>query len=186
MIELIEIINLTGACRLLFNGTSFRSLTLSCRAMKMPGIIGGKMKNIAYLLTLTLVFIMGTAASALSADYRYVSRNDFKQWLESGKKMIIVDIQPPADFAKGHFRGAIETNAYPVKTEQEKQRIDKTLKRIDATPDDIVIVCPRGGGGAKKTSDYLKTKGVSEARMYILEKGSEGWPYPEMCVTGDE
>jgi rhodanese-related sulfurtransferase len=100
--------------------------------------------------------------------------------------MLIVDIQPPADFAKGHFKGAIETNAYPLKTDDEKQRIDKTLQRINAAPDDIVIVCPRGGGGAKNTWDYLKSKGVPEGRMYILEKGSEGWPYKEMCVTGRE
>jgi rhodanese-related sulfurtransferase len=140
------------------------------------------MKKIAQVLTVVSILCM--AATALAVDYRFVSQDDFKQWLENGKKMIIVDIQPPAEFEKGHFKGAIETNAYPVKTDEEKVRVDKTLQQINSSPDDIVIVCPRGGGGAKRTWDYLKAKGVPEKRMYILEKGSEGWPYREMCVTG--
>ncbi|MRR39060.1 rhodanese-like domain-containing protein, partial [bacterium] len=42
----------------------------------------------------------------------------------------------------------------------------------------------RGGGGAKSTCDYLKSRGVDENRLLILEKGSEGWPWPELCVSG--
>jgi rhodanese-related sulfurtransferase len=126
------------------------------------------------------------AVAALAADYRYVKQDTFKQWLESGKPMVLVDIQPPAEFAKKHFKGALETGAYPAKSDEEKKRLDKTLERINTSRDDVVIVCPRGGGGAKNTYDYLKAKGVAEGRMYILEKGSEGWPYPEMCVTGKD
>lgn len=133
---------------------------------------------------LTAVLILCAAIAAFAADYRYVKQDTFKQWLESGKKMVIVDIQPPADYAKKHFKGALETGAYPVMSDEEKKRLDKTMERINASKDDIVIVCPRGGGGAKNTYDYLKAKGVPESRMYILEKGSEGWPYPELCVTG--
>ena len=142
------------------------------------------MKRFTNLLAVTLV--LGVAIAALAADYRYVQQDTFKNWLESGKKMILVDIQPPADFAKGHFKGALETGAYPVKSDDEKKRLDHILGRINASQDDVVIVCPRGGGGAKNTWDYLSAKGVAVSRMYILEKGSEGWPYPELCVTGKE
>jgi len=85
---------------------------------------------------------------------------------------------------KHHFKGSLETNAYPVKSEEERKKLDKTLERINASQDDVVIVCPRGGGGAKNTYDYLKEKGVEEKRLFILEKGMEGWPHPEMCVQG--
>ncbi|CAG1008157.1 Cdc25 family phosphatase [Burkholderiales bacterium] len=114
--------------------------------------------------------------TALAADYRYVKTDTFKGWLESGKQVIIVDIQAPEGFAKGHFKGALETNAYPVKSDEEKKRLDATLEKISTTKDDVVIVCPRGGSGAKNTYDYLKSRGVDENRMYILEKGAEGWP----------
>lgn len=52
----------------------------------------------------------------------------FKQWLENKKPMIIVDIQPADEFAKHHFEGSIETNAFPAKTDKEKARLDN-LKR---------------------------------------------------------
>lgn len=136
------------------------------------------------LIAVLMVCVLAVAAVAVAADYRYVKQDVFKGWLESGRKMVIVDIQVPAEFEKRHFKGAVETGAYPAKTDEEKKRLDKTLERINASKDDIVIVCPRGGGGAKNSFDYLKSKGVEESRMYILEKGAEGWPYPEMCVTG--
>jgi len=130
---------------------------------------------------ISLVLFVSTA---MAADYNYVNPVEFKSWLESGKEVIIVDIQVPEGFAKSHFQGALETNAYPVKSDEERARLDQTLVKINGTTAPVVIVCPRGGGGAKKTYDYLKVKEVEEARLFILEKGMEGWPYPEMCATG--
>ena len=135
-------------------------------------------------ITLLTVSVLMVAGTVLAADYRSVKPDTFKGWLEGGRPMIIVDIQPPEGFAKGHFKGAVETNAYPVKSDEEKKRLDVIMEKIGASKDDIVIVCPRGGGAARNTYDYLKSKGVEESRLYILEKGSEGWPWPELCVTG--
>ena len=139
------------------------------------------MKQWIALLTVSVLLV---AAAAMAADYRYVKQDTFKGWLESGRPMIIVDIQPPEGYAKGHFKGALETNAYPVKSDGEKKRLDAALEKIGAVKDDVVIVCPRGGGGAKNTYDYLKSRGVDENRLHILDKGSEGWPWPELCATG--
>lgn len=36
------------------------------------------------------------------------------------------------------------------------------------------------GAGAENAYSYLKEQGVPEKRMRILEKGQNGWPYPEM------
>lgn len=136
-------------------------------------------KSIVLALMLALV-----ATAAVAASYNYVKPEVFKGWLENGKEVVIVDIQVPAEYAKRHFKGSLETNAYPVKSDEERARLDKTLERINATKAGVVIVCPRGGGGAKNTYDYLKAKGVDEKRLFILEKGMEGWTFPEMCVTG--
>lgn len=107
----------------------------------------------------------------------------FKQWLESDKKMLIVDIQTAENFKKHHFEGSIETNAYPAKTDDEKARLNNVLEKIKASNDDVVIICPRGGSGAKNTYEYLKSKGVDEKRLFILEKGIEGWPYKEILKS---
>jgi len=70
-----------------------------------------------------------------------------------------------------------------VKSDEERARLDQTLAKINGTIAPVVIVCPRDGGGAKITYDYLKGKDVVEDRIFILEKGMGGWPYPEMCAT---
>jgi rhodanese-related sulfurtransferase len=122
--------------------------------------------------------------AAMAADYNFVETQEFKSWLENDRDMVIVDIQVPEEFTKSHFPGAMETNAYPVKSDEERIRLDQTLTEINATTAAVVIVCPRGGGGAQRTYDYLKQQGVAEERLFILAKGMEGWPHPEMCVTG--
>ncbi|HEY5974276.1 MAG TPA: rhodanese-like domain-containing protein [Geobacteraceae bacterium] len=133
----------------------------------------------------TLLVVLALPMLATAADYRYVKPDLFRSWLEIGKKMVIVDIQAPTDFGKRHIKGAVETNAYPVKSAEERQRLDKVLAEIAATSSDVVIVCPRGGGGAKNTFDYLVSRGVAVERLYILEKGMEGWPYgEEQCAAG--
>ncbi|BDV44605.1 hypothetical protein GURASL_35280 [Geotalea uraniireducens] len=133
-------------------------------------------------IIMAAVLLLLTAIPALAANY--VEPDEFKGWLESGKPVLIVDIQPAADFAAHHFKGAIETNAFPAKSDEEKQRLDKVLPLANASAAPLVVVCPRGLGGAKNAYTYLATKGVSEERMYILEDGIAGWPYPALFVTG--
>jgi len=135
-------------------------------------------------IMLLVLLLLGCAVTAVAGGYNYVEPDQFKQWLEKGKDMSIVDIQVPAEFQKQHFKGSLETNAYPVKAAEDKQKLDKALPMLLATLNDVVIVCPRGGGGAKNTYDYLKEKGVSEKRLLILEKGMLGWPYKELTVGG--
>jgi rhodanese-related sulfurtransferase len=135
-----------------------------------------------YKLLLSIVLLVCTTGSALA--YNYIKPEEFRNWLETGRKVAIVDILPAGDFEKGHFVGAIETNAYPVKSAEEKSRLDPVAAALTASSEEVVIVCPRGGGGAKSTYDYLRAKGIEEKRLLILEKGAEGWPYRELLATG--
>lgn len=136
------------------------------------------------VLLLIAATILLCALPVMAADYNYVAPADFKQWLETGKAMKIVDIQVSAEFQKQRIKGSIETNAYPVKSAEDKQKLDKVLPQLAAGREDIVVVCPRGGGGAKNTYDYLKEKGISEKRLFILTNGIQGWPYQQLTVSG--
>jgi len=135
------------------------------------------MKKICLISISLLVF---SAAQTLAQNY--VKPDQFKQWIETSKPVQIVDIQPAADFTRQHFKNSIQTNAFPAKSAEEKQKIDAVLSGLQSSKDDIVIVCPRGGGGAKNTYEHLKAKGIPETRLFILEKGIQGWPFPEMFV----
>lgn len=135
------------------------------------------------LIVMVVLLLVAVGTTALAWGYNYVSPAQFKNWVESGKKVQIVDIQVPAEFKKLHLQGSIETGAFPVKSAEEKQRLDKIMPALAASREDIVVVCPRGGGGAKNTADYLKEKGIAEGRIFILEKGIQGWPYKELTVS---
>ena len=98
-----------------------------------------------WIVPAALLMLLSSTSAVATND---VAPGNFKEWLAAGKKMIIVDVQPAADFAQHHFKGALQTNAFPGKTEEEKKRLDPALSKIAASQDAVVIVCPRGGGGA--------------------------------------
>ena len=130
------------------------------------------------------LLLLCSATVSMAAEYNYVAPDQFKQWMEKGKDMSIVDIQVPAEFQQHHFKGSLETNSYPVKSAADKQKLDAALPKLSATQNDVVVICPRGSGGAKNTYDYLKEKGIDEKRIYILKEGMQGWPYKELTMGG--
>lgn len=135
-------------------------------------------KRLIAAFAITLVVVASAGSLAASSDgYNYISAADLQKRLQAKSPMILVDICPAEQFAKGHLPGAIETNAYPVDTDEQRERLAKVLPQIQASKDDVIILCPRGGGGAKKTFDFYKSKGVDPKRMLILEKGMDAWPY---------
>ncbi len=135
------------------------------------------MKRILLLLCLSLFTLPALAAAA---DYNFLSADELKGWLEADKPMLLVDIQEPKDFAAHHIKGALETNAYPVKSETEKATLTPALDSYRAnSPEAVVVVCPRGKGGAKRAYELLRDQGVPEAKLFILTGGMENWPHRE-------
>jgi rhodanese-related sulfurtransferase len=135
-------------------------------------------------LVLLMLLIVGSTSIAMAGSYNYVDQDQFRQWLEKGKDMSLVDIQVPVEFRQHHFKDSLETNAYPVKTADDKQKLDRIVPMLSSTKTEVVVVCPRGGGGAKNTYDYLKEKGIDEKRIFILKEGMQGWPYKELTIAG--
>jgi len=139
------------------------------------------MKQRMALLAVLVVGLLNMAA--LLNSFHYVKADDFKQWLESGKSMVLVDIQAKNEFPLHHFKDSIETNAYPLDTGEQQKLLDPAVIAAQKAGTDVVVICPRGGGGAKKAYDYLKSQGVAEEKLYILEGGVEKWPYKELLQS---
>ena len=133
-------------------------------------------------IALSLAFPLLAAGPALATNY--ITPANLKKMLDEKQKVILVDIQPAADFEKQHLPGSIETNAFPGKTDEEKSRLDKALPAINGSKAPVIVLCPRGKSGAKNSYDYLQSKGVVENRLQILEGGIADWPYAEMFVKG--
>ena len=138
------------------------------------------MKKIT-IFALSIICLLNVAA--IFQSFNFVSSGDFKQWLETDKPIIIVDIQEKAAFASHHFPSSIETNAFPVKNEVEKKQIEPAVAQFKKTGNDMVIICPRGGGGAKRCYRYLRSQGVPEDKLYILKGGIDNWPHRDMLVS---
>lgn len=136
------------------------------------------MKQKMVLLAVLMVGLLNMAA--LFENFNYVKAEDFKQWLDSGKAMVLVDIQVKEEFPLHHFKNSIETNAFPVETEEQRKMLDPAVTAAKAAGTDVVVVCPRGGGGAKRCYTYLKDQGIAEEKLFILEGGVEKWPSKEM------
>ena len=123
------------------------------------------------------------AAPAFAQSYNYIKPAELKARLQSpASKPLLIDIQVENEFARAHLPGAVATHAYPARSEAERARLKPVLSRILDSKEDVVIVCPGGGSGAKNTVDYLLSQGVPAGKLKILEKGQNGWPYPELVT----
>ena len=124
-----------------------------------------------------VILLAGPGWAGAAGDYNFISAQALKERIDGGSSPMIIDICPAEQFAGGHIKGAIETNAYPVKTVAERARLASCSARIKASADQVVIICPRGAGGAKRAYDFYQAHGVEKSRLLILEKGMNGWPY---------
>ncbi|MDO8946391.1 MAG: rhodanese-like domain-containing protein [Desulfocapsaceae bacterium] len=139
------------------------------------------MKKRIAILAVLIIGLLNMAA--LLDSFNYVKADDFKQWLDSGKAMVLVDIQVKDEFSLHHFKDSIETNAFPVETEEQRKMLDPAVAAAKKTGTDVVVICPRGGGGAKRCYSYLKAQGIPEEKLFILEGGIAKWPHKEMLVS---
>lgn len=128
------------------------------------------------LIALLAILLAPITAIASGGDYNYISAADLADRLTTKQPTNIIDIQVKEEFAQHHITGATPTYAYPVKSDADRTKLDAIVSTLKSNADPVVIVCPRGGGGAKRTYDHLSRQGVSAERMQILKKGQQGWP----------
>lgn len=135
------------------------------------------MRKILSLITVVLFVLL--AVPVWAGSYQYLSAAETKANLSKQVPMYLVDIQVEKEFNQHHLPGAIATYAFPVKSDSDRTKLDATLAQLKNSSDAVVIICPRGGGGAKRAYDHLQKQGISAERLFILEKGQQGWPFPE-------
>jgi rhodanese-related sulfurtransferase len=139
------------------------------------------MKPIAAALLLGFTLLCAApSAHAAESSFRYVTARDLAAKLKAKEPVLLVDIQVEPEYAQHHIKAAIPTYSYPVKSAEEKAKIDAVLPNLKSSAAPVVVVCPRGAGGAERAYRYLEEKGVSAERLYILEKGQAGWTYADL------
>lgn len=113
-------------------------------------------------------------------NYNYITAEETAQLIRKNPdNVVLVDIQEKPGFEKEHLKGAKATYAYPVKKQAELDRLAALLPNIK--PDQkVVVICPRGGGGADRAYDFYLKNGIKKEQLYTLKNGQEGWPRDEI------
>ncbi|CAH2212168.1 rhodanese-like domain-containing protein [Tepidibacter aestuarii] len=145
-----------------------------------------KKKILALLLMMILaVSVVGCGSNEVQENtgeektYQYYTAEQVKEAIENGDDITLVDIQVEEEWNAHHIKGAISTKAYPVKTDEERAKVDAVIPKLEGD-NPIIVVCPGGKGGAQRTIDHLIKSGVKAERLFILENGQGGWPYDEL------
>lgn len=121
-----------------------------------------------------------SSTDSTEKKYQYYSADQLRNAIEENQNIIILDVQVKEEWDAHHLKGAIPTYAYPVKTDEEKAKIDAVVSKLSGDQP-IIVICPGGAGGATRTIDYLvSTKGIDAERLFILEGGQGKWPYAEL------
>jgi len=135
-------------------------------------------QKLTFLATVVLLLTIPSLALA----YNMMSADQFKARLDAKTPTILLDIQKKPAYKEHHFYGSVRTFAYPAKTDMDLDSVVQGVRMHNQSGNDIVIIGPRGGRAAKRTADYLVTRGVPDEKIFILEGGINGWPYKEMLL----
>ena len=135
--------------------------------------------KITHLVFASLIaFILVSCGGKVKENpkYNYISAEETAELMrKDASKLVLVDIQEKPDFEEEHLKGALATYAYPVKTEDEKARLAALLPSI-SPEQKVIIICPRGGGGADRAYDFYLEKGVKKEQLFTLKGGQYEWP----------
>ena len=130
------------------------------------------------------VFLLLAAVTArASGVVNYIDSASFMKYLKEKKQVYMVDIQKKNDYLRHHFYGALPTNAYPVRSGQDRARLATVVDEIQKTDDPVVIVGPRGSHASKRAYFFLLRQGIAPRRLAVLKKGIRGWPKPEVLLN---
>jgi hypothetical protein len=66
-----------------------------------------------------VLFLMIAAIATADIEYNFIDSDSLMKSLQEKKALHLVDIQKKNDFLQHHFFNSLETDAYPVKSEQD-------------------------------------------------------------------
>ena len=135
-----------------------------------------KITHLVFASLIAFVLVSCGGKVKENPKYNYISAEETAELMrKDASKLVLVDIQEKPDFEEEHLKGALATYAYPVKTEDEKARLAALLPSI-SPEQKVIIICPRGGGGADRAYYFYLEKGVKKEQLFTLKGGQYEWP----------
>jgi rhodanese-related sulfurtransferase len=94
-----------------------------------------------------------------------ITPDEVESLLEDGDGLRIVDIRPPAAFARGHIPGSVNVPFAELPT--------RVAEFADA--ERIVTVCPHGKSSVQAARLIASYEGTTDARVESMAGGLEAW-----------
>lgn len=166
----------------------------------VPGFINNKYKEVDVknfrkvfrLVLLALAISVFTVAGQVCAgSFNYISVDEFKARMDAGDHdsgaMAIVTTQTEEEYSSGHLKAAYPTFSRPLKAQSDFEKLYPFMELVKESDSDIVIICPRGRGGAEIPYRYFVEHGIAEDRLLILKDGQEAFnrAYPDDVSYGN-
>lgn len=112
--------------------------------------------------------IVGTKFSRSEADPRIktaprISPKELKEWYQTQKDFVVVDMRNDYEFASGHFKNAIEPGI------AASRDLPQALPKLEPLKNKTVLTVCTGGVRCEKMSAYLQSKGFEN--VYQLDGG---------------
>ena len=135
------------------------------------------------ILTFACLLLFMFCLPSIALAYNMMNADELKVRIDTKQPTILLDIQKKNAYKEHHFYGSIRTFAYPAKTDMQLESAVQGVRMFKQTGNDVVIIGPRGGRAAKRTFDFLVTRGVPENKVFILDGGIRKWPYKKMLLN---
>src|SRR6185437_4329406 len=112
--------------------------------------------------------IVGTKFSPDEADPRVktaprISQQQLKEWYQTNKDFVVVDMRNNYEFASGHFKNAVEPGI------NASRDLPSALSKLEPLKDKTVLTVCTGGVRCEKMSAYLQSHGFED--VYQLDGG---------------
>ena len=98
-------------------------------------------------------------ADPLLATAPKLSAEELRQWYESGRDFVVVDMRNDYEFASGHFRGSIEPGI------SASRHLPLAIDKLSPLKEKTVVTVCTGGVRCEKMAAYLLHKGFADVRQ---------------------
>jgi UPF0176 protein len=112
---------------------------------------------------------------------KYLKPDELREWYESGKDFVVVDMRNSYEFESGHFK-----NSFDPKMDASRELPEKIEAIKEAVKDKPVLTVCTGGVRCEKMSAYLLHEGFDEDKVYQLDGGMHSYmeKYPGKDFLG--
>lgn len=123
------------------------------------------MKKILILLTILSTTLLLASCKEPRNDYEQITPQEAKQFMESKKDLIVLDVRTSEEYNNGHIKNAILIPDYEIKASAEQVLKDKNQ---------LILVYCRSGRRSKKAAKILIELGYTNVKEF---GGIIDWPY---------